>query len=147
VAVGTVVRFDEIKGYGFVAPDTGDDDVFIHANDLLFDKWQLMPGRKVEYQLEEGDRGPKASRVRLLDGLSPSSSVPTRAGRSAQPATGDSHDDLGAALHAPEYLLEVTESLLVCCGLSGEQILEIRQRMLRIAEAHGWVENAPTGEQ
>jgi CspA family cold shock protein len=61
VSTGTVVSFDRIKGYGFVAPDVGGEDVFIHVNDLNDlhgDKALLGPGCLVEFRLEEGDRGP-----------------------------------------------------------------------------------------
>jgi CspA family cold shock protein len=62
VEKGKVVRFDEFRGYGFVAPDAGGEDVFIHVNDLDFDKRLIEPGALVEFDVEDGDRGPKASR-------------------------------------------------------------------------------------
>ena len=140
VAVGTVVRFDVVKGYGFVTPDTGAEDVFIHANDLLFDKRDAVAGSKVEYVLEDGEKGPKASRIRLLDPLRPArdATLPVRTA-----PVGDADDEeLCEILLANEFLAEVTESLLTCSQITGAQIVEIRQGMLRLAQSHGWIENA-----
>src|SRR5918999_5540345 len=66
VVQGKVIRFDEVRGYGFVAPDTGGDDVFIHVNDLEFDKRHLAVGAVVDFEVEDGDRGLKASKVTLV---------------------------------------------------------------------------------
>ena len=67
VVTGKVLRFDEVRGYGFVAPDVGAEDVFLHVNDLTFDKRLLTQGMRVQFVIEEGDRGLKASRVQLID--------------------------------------------------------------------------------
>ena len=84
MVTGKVVRFDEVRGYGFVAPEVGGEDVFIHVNDLTFDKRLVAPGVVVEFDLEESDRGPKASHVRIV--------------RQAAERSGESADeDRGAA--------------------------------------------------
>lgn len=57
---GKVVRFDEVRGYGFIAPDGGGEDVFVHANVLGDDKYVFGPGLRVEFEVSDGDRGPKA---------------------------------------------------------------------------------------
>jgi cold shock protein len=67
VMTGKVIRFDEVRGYGFVAPDVGSDDVFPHVNDLHFDKRLLLPGIRVRFVAEDGERGLKASQVRMID--------------------------------------------------------------------------------
>jgi cold shock CspA family protein len=124
-----VVRFDEFRGYGFVAPDTGGEDVFLHVNDLQFDKRLLGPGALVEFDVEEGDRGLKASRVRMIS--RPESSPEPRA-----------DDDLCDVLSVKEFLEEVTEALLESApGVTGDQIVHIRQRMAQLAHTHGWVES------
>ncbi|WP_345034392.1 cold shock domain-containing protein [Kutzneria kofuensis] len=38
MATGRVLRFDDVRGFGFIAPDSGSEDVFVHANDLSEDK-------------------------------------------------------------------------------------------------------------
>ncbi|TDV54926.1 cold-shock protein [Actinophytocola oryzae] len=124
---GKVVRFDEVRGYGFVAPEGGGEDVFIHVNDLAFDKRLLTPGAVVEFTVEEGERGPKASHVRLLD--------------SPEPARGlDS--DLCDVLSTKKYVAEVTETLLSAAPtMSAQQILQARQGLVAKAREHGWVED------
>jgi cold shock protein len=62
---GRVVRFDEMRGYGFIAPDKGGEDVFVHANVLGDDKYIFCAGLPVEFEVTEGERGLKAHSVRI----------------------------------------------------------------------------------
>jgi len=59
-----VISSDRVKGYGFVAPQTGSEYVFVHVNDLYSDNDLLKGGSTVEFELEEGDRGPRRRRSR-----------------------------------------------------------------------------------
>lgn len=68
---GKVIRFDEVRGYGFIAPDSGGEDVFVHANVLGDDKYVFGPGLRVEFEATDGDRGPKAYAVHLLNDRGP----------------------------------------------------------------------------
>ena len=68
---GKVIRFDEVRGYGFIAPDGGGEDVFVHANVLGDDKYVFGPGLRVEFEATDGDRGPKAYTVNLLNDRGP----------------------------------------------------------------------------
>jgi cold shock CspA family protein len=132
------VRFDEFRGYGFVAPDTGGEDVFIHVNDLDFNKHLIAPGMLVEFEVEDGDRGPKASRVRILSRPTGQSALPHTSNTSPRPAADDNLCDV---LSAKEFLDEVTETLLNASPtVTAEQVLRIRQDLLRFADAHGWIE-------
>ena len=138
MVTGKVVRFDEFRGYGFVAPDTGGEDVFIHVNDLEFNKNLIGPGMLVEFEVEDGDRGPKASRVRILSRPTGQSTLPNTSITSPRPTADDNLCDV---LSAKEFLDEVTETLLNASStLTAEQILRIRQDLLRFADAHGWIE-------
>ncbi|MFC8181277.1 cold-shock protein [Rhodococcus sp. NPDC057297] len=140
LSTGKVIRFDEFKGYGFVAPDEGGEDVFIHVNDLDFDKRLLAPGVRVEYVVEEGDRGLKAAQVQIIDSPKPVT-------RAAVPAvvpnaeTTEYDDVVCDVLSLQEFSAELTEGLLRANrGLTSEQILDVRQVVMRIAQSHKWLE-------
>ncbi|HEX5407238.1 MAG TPA: cold shock domain-containing protein [Pseudonocardiaceae bacterium] len=138
VVAGKVVRFDEFRGYGFVAPNTGGEDVFLHVNDLQFDKRLLGAGALVEFDVEEGDRGLKASHVRMI---SKGGDRVTTAPRPESRAAADD-DGLCDVLSVKEFLEEVTETLLDAAPtITGEQVVHIRQRMAQLAHTHGWVES------
>jgi CspA family cold shock protein len=138
VATGKVVRFDQTRGYGFLAPAGGGEDVFLHVNDLLVEKSAVLPGTIMEFDIEEGDRGPKASAVRIV------SSVQARSG--STPVAGLTEvrntDGLCDVLATGEYLQEVTELLLRSePTLTGGQITNIRRQLVLVAEKYGWVES------
>ena len=61
---GTVKFFNEGKGFGFITPDDGGRDVFVHANGL--DGTQIDEGDKVSYDVEEGKKGLNAVNVTLI---------------------------------------------------------------------------------
>jgi CspA family cold shock protein len=63
---GIVKRFNKIKGYGFIAPDNGGDEVFVHFSQVQTEGYkELKPGQKVNYELEKGERGEFAVKVRV----------------------------------------------------------------------------------
>lgn len=61
---GTVKFFNDGKGFGFITPDAGGKDVFVHANDT--GGAHLTEGSKVEFEVVDGRKGPQASNVRLV---------------------------------------------------------------------------------
>ncbi|MGK5640776.1 cold-shock protein [Streptomyces sp. URMC 126] len=138
MVTGKIVRFDEFRGYGFVAPDTGGEDVFVHVNDVQADKRLIVPGAFVEFAVEEGERGLKASRVRLLD-RAPGRPADALA---EDPVPGPAGEDGDCdVLSAKEFTDEVTELLLGAAPtMTAEQILLVRRRLVRLAAHHGWVE-------
>ncbi len=63
---GTVKFFNSQKGFGFITPDSGGKDLFVHVNSLDEGTDSLSEGQKVEYVEEEGRKGPEAKNVRGL---------------------------------------------------------------------------------
>ena len=146
---GKVIRFDEVRGYGFVAPDTGGDDVFIHVNDLEFDKRHLAVGAVVDFAVEDGDRGLKASTVTLVAPAPAPALAAAGVGAGVHPApvpaflpplpdVGSRPD--GDAPSARELAVEVTEVLLAGVPtLTAEQVLATRGAFVAVARSHGWI--------
>jgi CspA family cold shock protein len=67
MASGTVKWFSDDKGFGFITPDDGSKDVFVHHSGIAGDGYRsLAEGAKVSYEAENGDKGPKAVNVRLV---------------------------------------------------------------------------------
>ncbi len=60
---GTVKFFNESKGFGFITPDDGGKDVFVHINGLIDN---IAEGDKVSYDVEEGRKGPNAVNVKIV---------------------------------------------------------------------------------
>jgi CspA family cold shock protein len=61
---GTVKFFNTAKGFGFITPDGGGKDVFVHANDT--NGAVLTEGTKVEFDIVDGRKGPQASGVKVI---------------------------------------------------------------------------------
>ena len=62
---GTVKFFHDGDGYGFIETDEMDDDVFFHLSELPEGVDEVEEGDEVEFDQEEGDRGPKAVNVQV----------------------------------------------------------------------------------
>jgi CspA family cold shock protein len=66
MATGTVKWFSDEKGFGFITPDDGGKDLFVHHTGINGDGYRsLTDGAKVSYEAEAGDKGPKAVNVTL----------------------------------------------------------------------------------
>ena len=65
-ADGTVSWYDDVKGFGFIAPDAGGEDVFVHVKALAGGLTELAEGARVTYDVVDGDKGPNARDVRLV---------------------------------------------------------------------------------
>jgi CspA family cold shock protein len=64
MATGVVKWFNNAKGYGFVTPDEGDQDVFVHFSAITMDGYKtLKEGQKVQFDISEGPKGLHASNL------------------------------------------------------------------------------------
>ncbi|MBD3609988.1 MAG: cold-shock protein [Gammaproteobacteria bacterium] len=64
---GTVKWFDATKGFGFIAPEDGSKDVFVHHSAIKAEGYaSLDEGQKVSYEIEQSAKGPAAANVVAL---------------------------------------------------------------------------------
>lgn len=67
MATGTVKWFSAEKGYGFITPDEGGEDLFVHYSSLQMDGFRVLrEGQKVEYETAPGRKGQQAVSVRAV---------------------------------------------------------------------------------
>jgi CspA family cold shock protein len=65
VTFGTVKWFNASKGYGFIRPNSGGDDVFAHYSSIDMDGYKsLKEGQTVEFEILQGPKGPQAQHIR-----------------------------------------------------------------------------------
>ena len=67
MATGTVEWFNDTKGFGFVSPDDGGDDLFAHFSEIQADGFKtLQDGQKVSFDVTQGKKGLQASNIKVL---------------------------------------------------------------------------------
>lgn len=126
VVTGRIVRFDDVRGYGFITPDDGGEDVFVHANDLRDEKYRYRAGLRVGFEVEDGDRGLKASDVHLLEQTKKRS---------------DDDEIMCDVLSFADFSQELTEALLDGVPtMSAAQIVQVRRRVMELVQTHNWIE-------
>ena len=68
MAVGTVKWFNNVKGYGFIETESGGKDVFVHHSEIVAEGYRsLDEGARVEFEVEDGPKGPHAVGVRRIE--------------------------------------------------------------------------------
>ncbi|MEO3861918.1 cold shock domain-containing protein [Acrocarpospora sp. B8E8] len=170
MAIGKVISFDEFRGFGFIAPDGGGEDVFMHVNDLDSDKRLISVDAQVEFMVENGGKGLKASHVRVLDRASaakatlvsppppspapkptptpPPTPTPATIAAMVSPGPAVSTFDRQAndtgfcdVLSVEEFTREITEAVLAAVPtMTAQQILGVRECLVGLAQTHSWVD-------
>ena len=65
MATGTVKWFNDAKGYGFITPDDGGEDLFAHFSAIKMDGFKtLKEGQRVTFDLKEGEKGKQADNIK-----------------------------------------------------------------------------------
>jgi cold shock CspA family protein len=131
VVTGRVIRFNPTKGFGFITPDRGGEDVFFHASSVLGEHGELRPGTPVEYEPLESESGTRALTARVIG-----------ASDDAAPRRADNETDDWDVVSTAELTQTVTDILLAAAPtLTGAQIIDIRERITRYADSKGWLED------
>lgn len=64
---GTVIRFNKIKGYGFIIADESEQEIFVHYSEVEMAGYkELKEGQRISYTLKEGERGAYATNVKII---------------------------------------------------------------------------------
>ncbi|QJQ95327.1 MULTISPECIES: cold-shock protein [Halomonadaceae] len=68
MATGTVKWFNDTKGYGFISPDDGGDDLFAHFSEIQADGFKtLQDGQKVTFEVTQGKKGLQAANIKIAN--------------------------------------------------------------------------------
>lgn len=87
--IGTVKWFNNAKGFGFILPESGTEDLFAHYSSIEMDGYKtLKAGQTVSYEISDTDKGGHAKNIRIADQPSSAetSAAPPEEERTAEPA-------------------------------------------------------------
>ena len=141
MAEGVILRFDDVRGYGFIEPADGTEDVFVHVNDFGENRHMVQAGLRVQYEVTQSPRGPKAAMVRLLARPPEQERVPSPAYSAVAVLPQADDEDVCDVLSAESLGFAIIELLIEHVPtLSGGEIGAIRRLMTDLARSHGWVD-------
>ncbi len=67
MATGTVKWFNDSKGFGFITPDQGGDDLFAHFSEIRSNGFKsLQENQKVSFEITQGQKGKQASNIQII---------------------------------------------------------------------------------
>ncbi|WP_432510847.1 cold-shock protein [Kineococcus sp. SYSU DK001] len=131
MAKGKVRSYDEERGFGFIRSPEASDDVFFHFKDVVVGGEEGdFDGATVEFTLTEGERGPKASNVKVESRRSGGAPAAER-----RPAQSSSNRPVSLR----EFRREVTEILLSVDGIGSSQIRTVRDYLSDYGLDRGFV--------
>jgi cold shock protein len=140
VASGTIVSFNVVRGFGFIAPDGGGEDVFVHAEALAEGCVDAHTGARVHFEIVDTQRGRKAYRVRPPIQTGSASTMDTRSEVLAPTEPDDPDVDLCDAIPSKVYAAEITDALIASApAMTAGQIVEVRERLVARAWTRGWL--------
>jgi cold shock CspA family protein len=142
VNTGTILSFDIAQGYGFIDPDEGGEDVFLHIRTIGEQfKDVIRPGLRVAYTPVLGDRGAKASEAYFIDDADPEGESP-QAGGGRSTSSAPSGGTRRSAVTESQFSQLVIEALLEQCpSLTGSELLSIRSAFRDLAKTRGWIDD------
>ncbi|WP_190812428.1 cold-shock protein [Saccharopolyspora pogona] len=138
---GRIVRFEEERGFGFIAQDGGSqEDVFFHIDSLGRGWSSLAIGTRVTFDVMEGQRGLKAYNVNVVE-VNGGNEAKLAAEAAVAPTVKSTEaEEMCDVLTEDELRSEVTEQLLQRLpGLTAEQIQLVREDFVALAAKHGWI--------
>ncbi len=107
---GRVKWFNNAKGYGFILPDEGDEDLFVHYSSILMDGYKtLKAGQVVTYEILKGPKGSHAIDINALDEVDDSKDEVSDSREAATDTSSASESEESVVEDKPEFVAATDE--------------------------------------